>query len=163
MLKSKNIWLILAKGCLIASLCYACQQKAERVDITTNKNLYPNNDARLAVLMRKMDKDMRDIKKAIENGEALPTYSEDYLEIKTAKSTDPSVKTEAFALMADNLLEQLDKLQNTAPESLEAQYLLTINACLACHVTYCPGPVKRIEKLKLLNLASLDAVDWSEK
>ncbi|HCA83061.1 MAG TPA: hypothetical protein DEP18_04690 [Flavobacteriales bacterium] len=103
----------------------------------------------LADLMRKMDADMRIYREHLEKGriDSLD-LSMDYSTLKTATPTDPTVKTDVFAGMADAYLFNVGKLRER-PENAQEIFNTTVNSCLTCHQQFCPGPMVRIRKLLL--------------
>lgn len=110
---------------------------------------YPNQDAPLALLMREMFLDMESIKISIEEGKAISTYIEEHKKLLTARPTDPGVKIENFQIMGISYLAGLKQLELSSSDALLDNYKSLVNSCLACHNNFCPGPVKRINLLKL--------------
>jgi thioredoxin-related protein len=110
---------------------------------------YPNQDAPLALLMRDMYLDMEEIRKTVANKESIESYLEKHRELLTAAATDPKVKDVTFEMMGNAYLKSLENLENSSQELLGENYITLVNTCLGCHQQYCPGPVKRINKLIL--------------
>lgn len=110
---------------------------------------YPNEDAPLALLMREMFLDMEEMKEGIVEGKKIKSYLEKHKELLTAKPTDAKVKTEQFNTMGMAYLANLRTLEESSGEALLDNYKSVVSTCLACHTSYCPGPVKRINLLKL--------------
>lgn len=129
----------------IMAFNFSCQKKDEaKISETV---LYPNQDAPLALLMREMFLDMEEIKVSVENKEALKSYLEKHKDILNAIPTNPKVKTEQFQLMGNAYLGSLTTLENSSEDLLIDNYQAVVNTCLGCHQQYCPGPIKRINKL----------------
>lgn len=112
-----------------------------------DKSKYPNPDSELALLMRAMDKDMQAIKQAIISDKRLPYVYKRFKAIRVAQPTDASVKTPQFTNIANLLLSNTKKLYNAKETS--KTYNLLVNNCMACHQSYCPGPIVRIKKLRI--------------
>lgn len=112
-----------------------------------DKTKYPNDDSELALLMRDMDKDMQLLKKAIVTKTELPRLLKKFKAIHVANPTDDEVKTPQFTALAELLLVNTKKVYKTTQTS--KAYNLLVNNCIACHQSYCPGPVVRIKKLKI--------------
>lgn len=110
---------------------------------------YPNQDAPLALLMREMFLDMEEMKEGIVEGKKIKSYLEKHKELLTAKPTDAKVKTEQFNTMGMAYLANLRTLEESSEDALLNNYKSVVSTCLACHTSYCPGPVKRINLLKL--------------
>ncbi|MFD2033787.1 hypothetical protein ACFSKL_03240 [Belliella marina] len=133
--------------CFMAVLGFSCSGKTENKSHEAVR--YPNQDAPLALLMREMFLDMEEIKISVEEGQSIKGYLEKYKELLTAKPTDQSVKTEAFQTMGMGYLANLRQFENSSDQELLENYKVLVNSCLACHSNYCPGPIKRINLLKL--------------
>ena len=105
----------------------------------------------LAALMRKMDAEMNIAKRMIlaEHGNLSDSVSLAYDSIKTATPTDPTVKTDVFAGMADAFLFNVQALQKADPHNRKDIFNTTVSSCISCHQEFCPGPIVRIKKLKL--------------
>lgn len=110
---------------------------------------YPNQDAPLALLMREMYLDMEEIRETVGNKESIKSYLDKHQELLTAQPTDPKVKDATFQMMGNAYLKSLENLEQSSQELLGENYLTLVNTCLGCHQQYCPGPVKRINKLIL--------------
>jgi hypothetical protein len=137
----KNQFLFLfALGLLIS--CQKQENKKETIQ-------YPNQDAPLALLMREMFLDMEEMKEGIVEGKKIKSYLEKHKELLTAKPTDAKVKTEQFNTMGMAYLANLRTLEESSEDALLNNYKSVVSTCLACHTSYCPGPVKRINLLKL--------------
>jgi hypothetical protein len=124
---------------------FSCQKK-EEVKSTTPVS-YPNQDTPLALLMREMFLDMEEIRSSVENREALKSYLDKHKDILHSIPTNPKVKTAEFQLMGKAYLESLRILENSSQELMLENYKTLVSSCLGCHKQYCPGPVKRINKL----------------
>lgn len=108
---------------------------------------YPNQDAPLALLMREMYLDMEEIRETVANKESIKSYLDKHRELLTAHPTDPQVKDATFQMMGNAYLNSLESLENSSQELLGENYMTLVNTCLGCHQQYCPGPIKRINKL----------------
>jgi len=148
----KNIFM----GCFLASLFFACNSEPTTVTklvvkrVVKKTAVVPNKSSELAVLMRKMYLDADSIKHLIitETG----TISDDFIAeletVHTAKATDPDVKTAEFDAFNKSLINQAKALKETDGDKVEAFNKL-VARCIACHQTFCPGPIKRIKKLRI--------------
>ncbi len=118
--------------------------KPQNVD----KTLYPNDDSELAWLMRQMYEDGEKIKLAVLNKQLPEDFREKFKNIHTATPTDAGVKGEVFDTSAKAFLATLDKFYKEKENQVE-NFNLVVNACIACHQNYCPGPIKKIKKLAI--------------
>lgn len=117
---------------------------------TTEKNsqiiIDPNPTSEMAQLMREMTLKLEDIKTAIENNEVLNENQLDFALIHNQKATDSSFVKPHIKPMSESFafaIEQFNKEPNSS------NYSTIINNCLSCHQLSCPGPVVRINQLKL--------------
>ncbi|SNS20340.1 hypothetical protein SAMN06295967_10584 [Belliella buryatensis] len=129
----------------VSVVLISCQKQENAVETIQ----YPNQDAPLALLMRDMFLDLEQIKEEITDGNKIKSYLKKHQELLTAKPTDPKVKTEQFNTMGMAYLANLRALEESSEEALLDNYKSVVSTCLACHTSYCPGPVKRINLLKL--------------
>ncbi|TAH17290.1 MAG: hypothetical protein EAZ08_14040 [Cytophagales bacterium] len=109
---------------------------------------YPNDDSELAWLMRDMYQDGEKIKMAIQSKQLPEDFREKFKNIHTATPTDAAVKGEVFDTSAKVFLQTLDKFYAEKENQIE-NFNLVVNACVACHQNYCPGPIKKIKKLAI--------------
>jgi hypothetical protein len=128
--------------------CHRSQTAQNQADTDSKTILYPNQDSELALLMREMDVDAQKMKESILAGKIPPDFREKFAKIHTAIPTDSTTKNEAFAAIAANFLQSLDKIY-TAPDQIQA-FNLMVNDCLNCHKMHCPGPIVRIKKLSIV-------------
>ena len=106
----------------------------------------PNPTSEMAQLMRDMTLKLEEIKTAIENKEVLNDNQLDFALIHNQKATDSSFVKPHIKPMSESFayaIEQFNKKPNSS------NYSTIINNCLSCHQLSCPGPVVRINQLKL--------------
>lgn len=109
---------------------------------------YPNEDSELAWLMRQMYEDGEKMKSAVQNKQFPEDFREKFKQMHTAVPTDASVKNEVFKASAQTFLRAMDKFYVEKDKQVE-NFNLLVNACVACHQNYCPGPIKKIKKLTI--------------
>lgn len=142
------LFLIIAAGC--------SSHSGDKINSTTDsskttcsKPVFDEYKAsELAELMRKMDADFTLIKTALKKREEI-TLELNYTKIHTATPTDADVRTNDFTLMANAFLESVNRFTQATAAEKENTYSAIITSCVSCHQHFCPGPIKRIEKLKL--------------
>ncbi|NEN24465.1 hypothetical protein G3O08_13220 [Cryomorpha ignava] len=134
---------------LIGFLVWACAN-TDAANTTENKKteLKMAEWSELALLMRDIHKDAKSWRKAIDNG----TFEQDsiaiYKLLVESKPTDEDVEGPVFEGFAQNYQMALDSLMLSKNIDLaKAKYNNLVTACITCHQTYCPGPVKTIRKL----------------
>lgn len=123
-------------------------QKASIKPTEVDTTKYPNDDSELAWLMRSMYEDGEKIKLAVQNKQLPEDFREKFKNIHTATPTDAAVKGEVFDTSATVFLQTLDKFY-TEKENQVENFNIVVNACVACHQNYCPGPIKKIKKLAI--------------
>ena len=133
---------------LVLLILFSCGSDQSKVRLEEGI-MYPNEDAPLALLMREMFLDMEEIRISVEEGKTIRTFIEEHKKLLIAKPTDARVKTETFQTMGISYLAGLKQLEQSREEALLENYKSLVNSCLACHNNFCPGPVKRINLLKL--------------
>ena len=106
----------------------------------------PNPTSEMAQLMRDMTLKLEGIKTAIENNEVLDENQLDFAIIHNQKATDSSFVKPHIKPMSESFAYAIEQF-NKDPNS--SNYSTIINNCLSCHQLSCPGPVVRINKLKL--------------
>ena len=111
---------------------------------------HPNEDSELALLMRKMYHDADSIKQLIVNEEG--NISQEYIDalerIHTATPTDADVKTPEFSAYTDLMINEANTLFSNETNKKQGFNRL-VNRCVECHQSFCPGPIKKINKLKI--------------
>lgn len=102
----------------------------------------------LALLMRDIHEDAKLWREAIDKG----TFEQDsmaiYKLLVESTPTDEDVQGPVFESFAQNYQLALDSLMEAKNIDLvKVKYNNLVTACITCHKTYCPGPVKTIRKL----------------
>lgn len=113
----------------------------------------PNPTSEMAQLMRDMTLKLEGIKTAIENNEVLDKNQLDFALIHNQKATDSSFVKPHIKPMSESFAYAIEQY-NKEPNS--SNYSTIINNCLSCHQLSCPGPVVRINQLKLKNWHTLE-------
>lgn len=155
----KNNLFKIVLGCFLASFFIACADEnerqleksccAEEVEVSA---INPNGDSELALLMRQLFYDADSLKQLIVNNEG--NVSDEFIaeleRIHSAIPTDPEVKTPEFKAYNDLMINEAKALQKNTENKSEA-FNQFVNRCIDCHQVVCPGPIKRINKLKIIN------------
>jgi len=111
--------------------------------------LYPNESSELAWVMREISAKTELVKSQVENGEEIENIIDVFKQVHDAQATKPEVKTEAFANMSSSFVDSFDQLLQSQEGDRIKAYNIMIQNCVICHTTYCPGPLVKIEKLKI--------------
>ncbi len=147
----KRVLLCLSLLTFLCSVFIACkQEKTWREDNSEElARLYPNESSELAWVMREISAKTELVKRQVENGEEVDNIIDVFKQVHDAEATKPEVKTEAFANMASSFVDSFDRLLESQEGDRIKAYNMMIQNCVVCHTTYCPGPLVRIEKLKI--------------
>jgi hypothetical protein len=123
------------------------EQTATNSSVVEN---HPNKDSELALLMRKMHADADSIKQLIVTNEG--TISKEYIaaleKIHTAIPTDANVKTPEFKAYTELMVNEANALFSNEQNKKEGFNNL-VDKCVQCHQSFCPGPIKKINKLRI--------------
>jgi len=102
----------------------------------------------LALLMRNMYDNMKLVGEHLEKGETIPdSLLTGYETITTATATNPDEIGPKFHGFAKGWLTEVETMKN---EPTLTNYNNIMNACVHCHNAYCPGPIPKIKRLKLI-------------
>ena len=103
----------------------------------------------LAQLMRDMTVFADSTKHRLARGEDLLPYPTSFKDMLTAECTPGMVDHRTFDPFAFSYLHQLDSLYKVVPSQRQQAYDELIQYCAACHGQVCPGPLVRINKLRM--------------
>jgi hypothetical protein len=102
----------------------------------------------LALIMRKMYDNMELVNTHLKAGEVVPdSLLQGYEDMLTAEATNPDEIDDHYFGFATGWLSELKVLREVP--TLE-NYNSVMNACVHCHESFCPGPIPKIKKLKLV-------------
>lgn len=115
--------------------------------------LYPNGGEELAWIMREVTHRLEAYKVELEAGNEAdaPDLMKALEDIHGAKSIRKEAGTPPFKGMTTAMTQQYEALQKAGGGEAIEQFNALIQNCENCHQAYCPGPLKRIEKLKIQN------------
>jgi hypothetical protein len=144
----RNLFLFAFTFILVAlfAQCNNQNKKDEAECLANDPN--PNKSSELAVLMRKMAAHNDTMKAEVLAGKLTTPFPDEFRKILTATPTDSTVKGESFDLFAQGYLVNLEIL-HASQDDLKAHYNAVVNTCVTCHESSCPGPLVRINKMKI--------------
>lgn len=123
--------------------------KSKKTTLKESK-VNPNGDSELALLMRLMYDQSDSIRQIIIDGGEL--LSRDLIakfeEIHTAIPTDPDVRDDGFSAFSNQIVQDMNRIWDADTGRVE-QFNLFVDRCIQCHTVYCPGPIKKIQRLKI--------------
>ncbi len=131
---------------LLAAMYSACTGKAEERE--TETPIVEPDPAELALLMKDMHRDAKSWRDALLSDSLSLDSIDIYLKMVHSTPTDSTVGGPVFEGFAAHYQSAFDRLV-AAVEAGEARPAFNdlVKSCVTCHQTYCPGPVKTIEKL----------------
>jgi len=101
----------------------------------------------MSALMLQMYAENEKVKQQILKGEDLPNFPEKFLHIHTASLTDPADRNDKFNMFSDAYISSLRTVFESPKDAQKESFNQSINSCIACHQSMCPGPIVRIQKL----------------
>ena len=129
---------------LFLTFIYCCQS-----DQNCQQPVNPNGDSELALLMRQMADHAESEKRSLINGGTPGEYIHEFEKIATATPTDTKDLSPAYAGYAQLYIEALKAYHSAEKNEVMNAYNNMIQTCINCHRDECPGPKRRIEKMKL--------------
>lgn len=138
---------------LIVWIGFACNQTSQPevvTDTDSTKNCAPKQGqaaplAPMAIGMEALYTQAQQIKADIAKGKIIDSTEYMYLHFKTLEPTDANVVTDEFLELAANHEAAFNAIFEHKDEQ-QKYFNAYVNACLACHSNFCPGPMKRIKK-----------------
>lgn len=126
-----------------------CNKRGDTAEcVSPDADVNPNKSSELAKLMRAMASYAESIRGSVIAGNLNDTFPAQFEKIKTAIPTDDKIKGPLFDEFAGAYIHNMKKLHEEKV-NLQDNYNAVVNTCISCHETSCPGPIRRIEKLKI--------------
>lgn len=123
----------------------ACQQQAPEEQPIAKTESKVDAAKPMALMMRAIYDQSKTMRTDLEAGKALDSSFYRFLEFHQLEPTDSTVLVEVF-------YEHNEKFKAAYEELLRASdkpaYNAMLTACVNCHEDFCPGPIKRINKLR---------------
>jgi hypothetical protein len=125
-----------------------CCSSGKKVNI---QPINPNGDSELALFMRSMFDDLAAMKEQVANGDSV-LIELDHEKILSAHATEPEkANSPEYKAFADGYLNIIDALNSAEASERVVLYENLIENCISCHQVLCPGPIVKINRLKLDN------------
>lgn len=129
---------------VFVGLFAACEQKAE---IKEEKAVVAPAKP-MAMMMRAIYDQSAEMRKWVEEGKPLDTAEFRFLDFHQLEPTDSTVLVEVFYKHNQDFKAAFEDLVKAGKADKE-KYNTLLTKCISCHEDFCPGPIKRINKLKL--------------
>ena len=132
-------------------LLFAISLYLYKIDKEEEAPQYEPQDSELALLMRKIHDDAKGMRASLVHEETVLIYDPSIEFIVNATPTRAEVQGPEFEAFARYYIE---KTQKAVEKGSFKDYNLMVEACVACHQEFCPGPIKTINKLKIKTASS---------
>ena len=130
----------------------SCGQGQPEPDTAEPKKTVPLKEhvvSPLAQLMRDMTAFADSTRSRLMRGEELLPYPAHFKDMITLESTPGMVDHRTYDPFAFSYLHQLDSLYKVVPAQRDQAFDELVQYCSACHGQVCPGPLVRINKLRM--------------
>lgn len=125
----------------------ACNQQPECKAPTLAGN---PADSELTLYMRHLETKVKAWRDSVAQGSTVAYHPELLDTMFTAIPTDGKIGDSVlFASLGNMFKQEVQALSTANPQDMSNHYNLMVTACINCHRNFCPGPIKRIEKLRL--------------
>ena len=105
----------------------------------------PNGDSELAVLMRTMVDDLREVRTLLEAKQPVKKLLPTHRKMRCAWPTTPEERNEAYDARSKGYLAAV-RAFDAAPD--KATYNAIVAGCISCHAASCGGPLDFIDSMK---------------
>ena len=129
---------------LFVLLVAACDQQVEKKE---EKSVVAPAKP-MALMMRAIYQQSAEMREWVEAGKPLDSAQFRFLDFHQLEPTDSTVLVEVFYKHNQNFKAAFEDLVR-AGEADKEKYNTLLTKCVSCHEDFCPGPIKRINKLKL--------------
>jgi cytochrome c553 len=99
----------------------------------------------MALMMRAIYDQSRNMRTELEAGKNLDSSLYRFMEFHKLEPTDSTVLVDVFYQHNDKFREAYENLLRSSDKPA---YNAMLTACVNCHADFCPGPIKRINKLR---------------
>jgi cytochrome c553 len=127
-------------------LLVACGETEQKAGETSKSATSEVADAKpMALMMRAIYEQSNAMRGKVEAGEALDSSFYRFLEFHQLEPTDSTVLVEVFYQHNEDFKKAFEDLLKA---SNKESYNAMLTQCVSCHEDFCPGPIKRINKLR---------------
>ena len=131
---------------IICFLLQACNSKNKNTDIERDA-LIMYEPSEMTILMRGIHEVNKVAKDQIIKNDSLLAFPEEFTKIFTATLTDSTERDDEFLILARSFIDLQKMTYTTYSDSTISNFNRSINNCVECHRTRCPGPIPEIKKL----------------
>lgn len=123
------------------------KESKDSVAVCKTNSLNPNGDSELALLMRELAAFTDSVKQDLINNRAPRPQPTNLAALLSAKKTDENIDNSIYDPFARSYIAGVEYFYTSKPEEQIENYNSMVNNCIACHQSFCGGPIKRIQKL----------------
>jgi len=136
---------------LVIGIVFSCSQKPSSDEGTIDRDVPMEREpSELVILMQQMEAHILSLKKRQNRGDSVLTSDFiDYSGMLTLSTTKGVNRDALFENNAADWMDRLKKLTESPSADQEEVFNGLVSSCVDCHKNYCPGPIKRIEKLHI--------------
>ena len=131
---------------IICLLLQSCNWKNRSIEVDSNE-LVMYEPSEMTMLMRKIHEVNKVVKDQIIKKDSLLIFPEEFTEIFSATLTDSTERDDKFIILARSFIDLQKMAFSSYSDSTVYNFNRSINNCVECHRTRCPGPIPEIKKL----------------
>ena len=131
---------------IICLLLLACNSKTKKIEVVSNE-LVMYEPSEMTILMRRIHEVNKVVKAQIIKRDSLLIFPEEFTEIFSATLTDSTERDDKFIILARSFIDLQKMAFSSYSDSTVYNFNQSINSCVECHRTRCPGPIPEIKKL----------------
>ncbi len=132
---------------IICLLLQACNSKNKRNEVDNSNELVMYEPSEMTILMRKIHELNKVVKDQIIKKDSLLIFPEEFTKIFSATLTDSTERDDEFIILARSFIDLQKITFSSYSDSTVYNFNQSINNCVQCHRTRCPGPIPEIKKL----------------
>lgn len=142
-MKKLQILFFLFSAVAIAIACNSSEPKVEQAQVKSKVA-----DAKpMALMMRAIYDQSAEMRSWVTEGKALDSSIFRFMEFHKLEPTDSTVLVEVFYKHNADFKAAFEEL--IAAGADKEKYNAMLTQCVSCHEDFCPGPIKRINKLRI--------------
>jgi len=131
---------------IICFLLQACNSKNKNNEVERDE-LVMYEPSEMTILMRGIHEVNKVLKDQIIQKDTLLAFPGEFTKIFSATLTDSTERDDEFIVLARSFIDLQKKTYSTYSDSTVYNFNQSINNCVECHKTRCPGPIPEIKKL----------------
>lgn len=131
---------------IICLLLQSCDSKNKNIKVD-NSELIMYKPSEMTILMRRIHEYNKVVKNQIINKDSLLAFPDEFTNIYSASLADSTERDDEFVVLAKSFIDFQKMTFSPKSDSTVYNFNQSINTCIECHKTRCPGPIPKIKKL----------------